>query len=121
MLELIEELPSASRFNEAIQNDPEQAELIARAREEQQQDPDYEPEPWSPRLADYDLHASLLRDVIQGILGLRAAVIASAGGKPGTVPMYPTPVTEVDKATARLERAWAQGVLSRFGFDAGDF
>lgn len=118
LLDLIDQLPHASRLNEAIQNDPEQAEVIARAREEVA---DEDREPWAPRLADYDLHANLLRDLIQATIGLRAAVIASAGGRSRTVPDYPTPVTEVDKATARLERAWAQGVLQQFGFSPEDF
>ena len=117
LLEMIDELPAASRFNEAVQNDPEQAELIALYREQHGDD---EREPWRPRVREYDLHANLLRDAVQALIGLRAAVIASAGGKPGAVPEYPTPTTEVDKAAARLEKAWAQGVLTRFGFDPGD-
>lgn len=124
LLDLIDQLPAASRLNEAIQNDPEQAEIIARHIEEQKRkaaEAGEEQRPWSPRVAEFDLHASLLRDLIQATLGLRAAVIASAGGKPGTVPDYPAPITEVDKATARLERAWAQGVLERFGFSPDDF
>lgn len=123
LLDLIDQLPAASRLNEAIQNDPEQAEIIALHIEQQKQKAEAadEQKPWSPRVAEYDLHANLLRDLIQATLGLRAAVIASAGGKPGQTPDYPTPVTEVDKATARLERAWARTVLSQFGFDPDDF
>lgn len=123
LLELIDQLPAASRLNEAIQNDPEQAEIIALHIEEQKQkaDADAEQKPWSPRVAEYDLHANLLRDLIQATLGLRSAVIASNGGKPGQTPDYPAPITEVHKATARLERAWAQSVLSQFGFDPEDF
>ena len=123
LLDLIDQLPAASRLNEAIQNDPEQAEIIALHIEEQKQKAEAadEQKPWSPRVAEYDLHANLLRDLIQATLGLRAAVIASAGGKPGQTPDYPTPVTEVDRATARLERAWARGVLEQFGFDPDDF
>lgn len=120
LLDLIDQLPAASRLNEAIQNDPEHAELIARAREEADNE-DEGREPWSPRLAEYDLHAHLMRDMIQALVGVRTAVIAAAGGKPRSVPDYPTPVTEVDKATARLERAWAQNVLQQFGFDPEDF
>lgn len=118
LLDLIDQLPAASRLNEAIHNDPEQAERIARARLEQ--DPD-EAAPWSPRQAEYDLHANLLRDLIQAVAINTATTVAAAGGKARQPATYPTPVTEVDKATARLERAWAQSVLSRFGFDPGDF
>lgn len=118
LLDLIDQLPAASRLSEAIQNDPEHAELIARAREETA---DEDREPWSPRVSEYDLHAHLMRDVIQAVIGVRTAVIAAAGGKPRSTPAYPAPVTEVDKATARLERAWAHGVLQQFGFDPEDF
>lgn len=124
LLELIDQLPGASRLNEAIQNDPEQAEIIALHIEEQKRkaaETGAEQSPWSPRVSEYDLHANLLRDLIQATLGLRAAVIASGGGKPGQIPDYPAPITEVDKATARLERAWAHSVLERFGFDPEDF
>lgn len=118
LLELIDQLPGASRLSEAIQNDPEQAKLIAQAREEQAGD---ESEPWSPRVANYDLHAHLLRDLIQSVLGLQAAVVASAGGKPGSTPTYPGPKTEVDRAMEVLNEAWARDLASRFGFDESDF
>lgn len=123
LLELLDMLPEASLLNEAIHNDPEQAQIIAEHIEEQKRAAEAagEHRPWSPRLSQYDLHANLLRDLIQATLGLRAAVIASGGGKPGQTPEYPAPITEVDKATARLERAWARSVLSQFGFDPEDF
>jgi len=122
LLDLIDQLPSASRLNEAILNDPEQAQLIAEDRERQlQEQGEQARKPWSPRLSEYDLHANLLRDLIQSVLGLRAAVIASGGGKPSPITDYPTPATEVDKAMARLERAWAHNVLGQFGFGPEDF
>lgn len=118
LLELIDQLPGASRYSEAIQNDPEQAQMIAQAREEQAGD---EPEPWSPRVADYDLHAHLLRDLIQSVLGLQTAVVAAAGGKPGSTPTYPGPKTEVDRAIEALNEAWARDLAARFGFAEDDF
>lgn len=118
LLELIDQLPLASRLNEAIQNDPEQAELIARAREAA---PQGEAQAWSPRFAEYDLHAHLLRDVIKALLGVQAAVVAQATGKAPTVPDYPRPLTEVDRAIGRAERRWAQNILANFGFDPSDF
>jgi hypothetical protein len=111
LLELVDQLPMASRLNEAVQNDPDQARLIAEAR--QNADPD-EGEPWSPRLAEFDLHAMLLRDVIQALSGVQAAVIAAAGGKPKPPPPYPAPVTEVDRAIARANRAWADSIINIF-------
>src|SRR5690625_4327569 len=124
LLELIDQLPSASRLNEAIQNDPEQAEIIALHIEEQKRkaaETGAEQSPWSPRVAEYDLHANLLRDLSHATLGLRAAVIASDRGEPGQTPDYPAPLAAAATGTARLERAWAHSVLERFGFDPEDF
>lgn len=110
MLELIDQLPSASRLNEAIVNDPEAAEAIARERERV---PEEEREPWAPAVREYDLHAQLLRDTVQALMGVQAAVIASAGGKPKQV-TYPGPRTEIDRAVARINRKWAESIINIF-------
>src|SRR5690625_2246227 len=89
LLDLIDQLPGASRLNEAIQNDPEQAEIIARHIEEQKRkaaEAGEEQRSWSPRVAEFDLHASLLRDLIQATLGLqigRASCREGAGAGGG--------------------------------------
>lgn len=115
LLELIDQLPSASRYYEAVMNDPEQAELLAKLRSERSES-GAEEEPWSPGISEYDLHAHLQRDIIQALISVRQAVIASAGGKPGKSPEYPVPVTEVDRVMARLETAWANDLLAKFGY-----
>lgn len=117
LLDLIDQLPQTSRLNEALLNDPEQARLIVAAREASTE----EPEPWAPRYAEFDLHAQMLRDVIESLAGLRAAVLATARIPPGPHTRYPTPITEVEREKARVDRLWAQSVLSRYGFDASDY
>lgn len=112
LLDLIDSLPPDSRLNEAVQNDPEQAELIARAREEQADDSGSS---WSPPVSQYDLHAAMLRELIQSVAQLRAAVLAARTGKEKTVPtVFPAPVTEVDRAARRMQQRWADNLIEIF-------
>ena len=108
LLELIDQLPQASRFMEAVVNDPEQADLIARSREGADE------VPWSPRFSEFGLLERLMRDAVMAIQGVQAAVIAAAGGKPPKVEPYPVPVTEIDRAVERANRAWAESIMDIF-------
>lgn len=118
LLELIDQLQARTdtRLNEAILNDPVQAALIA-ARAEDEGEP---AGAWSPPVAAYDLHAMMLREVVQTLYAVRAAVLVAGNRKPGKMPEFPTPVTEVDRARARLERVWVDTTLTRWGFDPSD-
>lgn len=120
LLELIEQLQQdpATALNEAILNNPEQADLIA-ARQELEQSASTT-SAWSPRVAEYDLTAVMLREVIHALYVLRTEVRISGRRKPGTLPEFPAPVTEVDRAAARLERVWVDATLTRWGFDTTD-
>lgn len=109
LLELIDQLPGPSRFNEAVLNDREFAEAVA-ANESKNDDGKSE---WAPRVSEFDLHALLLRDVIQSLQGVQAAVIAAAGGKPPKFPPYPAPKTALDDARERLLHEWADGLISK--------
>lgn len=108
LLELIDQLPSSSRLQEAIYDDPEQAAVIAAARDEGQDD---DAPTWSPRLSEFDLHALLLREIAHNVASL-------AGAKNPTY--IPWPKTEVDRQSELLARAYAVGVASRFGFSPED-
>lgn len=118
LLELIEQLPSACRLNEAKQDDPEYAELIARVRAENEDD---EGPSWSPAVRDYDLTALLLREIRESIMAVYVAIVRSNGGKTKKIPELPAPVTEVDRALARIEREWTNSVLTKWGFDPDQF
>lgn len=118
LLELIEQLPDASRFNEAKQNDPEYAEMIARIRSENEDD---ETATWSPPVRNYDLTALLLREVREAVMAVYVAVVRSNGGKTSKVKEFPSPETEVDRALARIEREWTNSVLSKWGFDPDQY
>lgn len=118
LLELIEQLPDASRLNEAKQNDPEYAEMIARIRSENEGE---EADTWSPPVRNYDLTALLLREVREAVMAVYVAVVRSNGGKTSKVKEFPSPVTEVDRALARIEREWTNSVLSKWGFDPDQY
>lgn len=113
LLDLIDGLPGASRFNEAISNDPELAAQIAA-----QPDP---VEPWRPRVQDYTLTNMLLAQIADGMKSLQQTQIAAAGGKPSQVKPFPSPRTAIDRAKEAHEKQFVSDVLGLFGYDDGDF
>jgi len=114
LLDYIDGLPAACRLNEAIANDPEAAKAIAAAHQGKESDP------WAPRTSEWDLTATLLSDIANGIKVLTAATIKSGGGKPGDVKPFPTPKTEIQAAMKAAEREWAVQFAGQFGFSAED-
>lgn len=109
LLELIDELPAASRFNEAVLNDREFAkEVVAQESENREDAPE-----WAPKISEFDLHATLLRDVIQALQGVQAAVIAAAGGKPPKIIPYPAPKTALEEVRQEALQEWADDLISR--------
>jgi hypothetical protein len=116
LLELIDNLPTACRLNEAIANDPESAKHLAELRLNAAEEAD----PWSPRISEFDLTATMLREILHAIKGLRQVSIAAAGGQPGEETPFPAPYTEIDRAIAAAERNWAEAFVGRFGFTTDD-
>jgi len=112
LLEYIDGLPSACRLNEAIANDPETAAQIAAMPA-----PDEE---WAPRVAEFDLHAHLLRELLHAVKSNGQIAISAAGAKPGEIKPFPAPRTEIDRAIAAIQREWAESFVGQFGFDATD-
>jgi len=112
LLELIDMLPAACRFNEAILNDPDMARELARLPK-----PDGE---WSPRVSEFKLDHHMFQVMISELKQIKQGVIAAAGGKPSHEKPFPAPRTEIDNAVAAMEREWAEDFISQFGFDASD-
>jgi hypothetical protein len=112
LLDYIDGLPSACRLNEAIANDPEAAAEIAAMPTPGEE--------WAPRVAEFDLHAHLLRELLHAVKSNGQISIAAAGGKPGEVKPFPAPRTQIDRAIEALEREWAESFVGQFGFDATD-
>lgn len=92
LLEVIEQMPPACRWREAVANDPDQARLHALA-EQSGLLPDA-PE-WSPPLREYDLVAQQLGRVIDllGAIGAGLRIFSTA-------PEFPRPRTALDRARA---------------------
>lgn len=107
LLELIDELPAASRLNEAIQNDPEQAKIIATI-------PLGDGEDWAPKVRDYDLTAMLLREIREMLASLYQLEHAKGSGKrPPAIKPLPVPFTEVDRQRLLETREWADSLIAR--------
>lgn len=117
LLEYLDGLPTASRLNEAIMNDPATAAYLA---EISMQD-EGEKTPYAPRVAEWDIHATLLREAVDGIKGLRATLIGVNGGKPGTIQPFPSPRTAIEAAKEAAEKRWAVDFSAQFGFSPEDF
>lgn len=109
LLELIDQLPAASRFREAVANDPEQARLAI--EREDSADPDEEAEPWSPRVSDWTLEAVLLRQIREGLVSVFQQLVASGGRTPPHVEAFPVPRTAVDRAREEADVVWAMGLM----------
>lgn len=112
ILELIDQLPSTSRYHEAMSNDPELAEQLARQPESDEE--------WSPRLAEFGLTEMLLREILHELKVNSAITMSAAGGKPGDVKPFPAPRTAIQAARERLEREWAVDLAAKFGFTPDD-
>ncbi|WP_028265937.1 hypothetical protein [Arthrobacter sp. MA-N2] len=117
LLELIDMLPTACRLNEAIANDPEMAAILAEQRLSRRED---DADPWSPKISEYDLNITVLREILHAVKGLRQVSIAAAGGKPGEETPFPAPYTEIDRAVEAAERNWAEMFVQQFGFSPED-
>lgn len=113
LLELIDGLPGASRFNEALANDPELAEIIA-----MQPEPT---EPWAPRVQDFTLTNMILAQIADILKSSQQTQIGTAGGKPKQIKPFPTPRTAIDRAKEAHEKQFVSDVLGLFGYGPGDF
>lgn len=110
LLELIDQLPSASRFNEAVAQDEESAEYLLSL-------PESEGGPnWSPRVAEFDLTNTLMVSLINEVKMLSQTVIASGGGKPKKIKPYPVPRTAIDRARERQDLNMFYDMQAKFGF-----
>lgn len=112
LLELIDQLPSASRYSEAVVNHPEYAKQLAEAPEPS--------EAWTPRQAEFGLTEHLLTNISDQLQVLTVVTLKAAGGKPGDPKPMPRPKSAIEEAKKQAEMEWAKEFIQQFGFSPDD-
>ncbi len=95
-MNLIDRLPPNSFFHQALSEDPEVAEQLARMKAEG------DDEEYRPPQALYGPVEDLLTDVANQLRALRAEAISIQGGKPNQPKFRPGPRTALAAAEARV-------------------
>jgi hypothetical protein len=113
LLELIDMLPAACRFNEAIANDPDIArEMALMPREEGD---------WAPRVSEYQLTHHMLSVLISEVKQVKQGITVQVTRKaPKSEKPFPAPRTALDAAMAELDRQWTEDFVAQFGFGPED-
>jgi len=86
LLNLVEQLPQASRFAGAVANDPEHVAAILEATGDQ-------PAETSPDMAEWTAQAELLAEIRDLTTTQIAVAVAATGGKPSAIPAARRPRT----------------------------
>ena len=106
LLNLIDNLPQASRLTQAIMDDPVLAEQILDRADTNEE--------WAPPLSQYGLQEQYLAQIIDGINGLQALVSSVAGGKPDRPKPTPRPRTQLDVVRERRSRETQLSIIAAF-------
>lgn len=99
-------------------NDPATAEYLAQLSIEQGEE---DRDSYAPRLSEWDIHATLQREMVDSIKSLIAVTVRVAGGTPGDVKPFPAPRTAIEAAKKEAERRWAVDFGAQLGFSPEDF
>lgn len=119
LLDLIDGLPAASRFNEAVSNDPEAARLLAQMRIDSEESG--QAKPWTPRVSEYRLEHVQLGAVLSELKRMNQALtVQITQKKPEAAVPFPSPVTAIDLAEKAIERERTVELAALFGFGAED-
>lgn len=112
LLELIDQLPSTSRYYEALTNHPEYAEQLAQLPEPE--------DPWAPRQSEFGLTEYILSSLDDRLQHIASILIKSNGGSPGDFRPFPRPKSAIEEARRRAEVEWAKEFIQLFGFSPDD-
>lgn len=66
-------------------------------------------EPWTPKIRDWDLNATLLREIREAVVGLTVATVGKKAA--GKIPPFPLPRTGVDQARRELDEEFADQII----------
>ena len=92
---ILDRLPMSSAYREAVLDDPEIADELARRPEAKG--------PGRPRLSEFGSTDALLSDILDRLGDLYALTVQAHDGKPPRIPPAPRPTTGVERARKRLE------------------
>jgi hypothetical protein len=92
---ILNRLPMSSAYREAMLDDPEVAEALAKQESKGS---------GRPRLSEFDTHTALLTDILDRLGDLFAAVIVTSGGKQPKVKPAPRPLTGVARFREQAAR-----------------
>lgn len=95
LLNIIDRLPSNSRYAEAVADDDEAAEAFLKSGIEQ-------PTSASMRLSDWSAEVAEMRVIAERMATLVSAIVAVNGGTPPKFPPLPRPFTASDRVKRRL-------------------
>lgn len=94
-------------------NDPEYAEAVVLAREENRT-LGSDGEPWRPPVEEWDLHAQQLADLRELVVALIDATLTGTNRKPSGMGKFPQPRTAIDQAAEDLHAAQYEEGLAIF-------
>lgn len=112
LLELIDQLPSRSRFRTALVHDLEYARAVVDAQEAARQPDD--DGAWDPPYEEYDLHSVQLADLRALVVRLIDATLTGTNRKPSGIPRFGAPRTAFDVAREELRRRGYEQALTVF-------
>jgi hypothetical protein len=103
LLNLIDHLPADSAFVEAMTNDPDIAERVARG-EIQVAEPDPDT-PKGPRISEWSPQMGMFAEMLDRLATLITVSMVQAGAKkPPKIPPAPRPVTAIDAAAREYRK-----------------
>lgn len=121
LLELIEQLPSTSRYQQALAMDREAAERILAAERRADAEAEGETDPeWSPSLTEWTTEVTLLAEIRDMLPDLIQAVLSSIPRQKGKAaprysrPPFPRPKTALDEVRDELSLKAGRLLLELF-------
>lgn len=113
LLNVIDRLPQASHYSEQMLNDREVVLEIKKRQHEREKREGKKRVVTGTPVSQYTTEVSMLRDIINAVNSLRAAVIAANGGKPGETKPYPGPITLLDSAEHEIRQSEHESLVAR--------
>lgn len=114
-LDLIDGLPTHSRFRQAVLNDPDAVHAIVDQQEADER-AGKQPGEWAPEISEYDANVIMQGRILAALSDIAGLLTAQAsGGKSKGKPIrIPTPKTEIDRERDRRHIAKSRDLMRIF-------